>query len=167
MPLLTQINKTIKLWPVDAYSIDAPMAGRWKQGVLSASNSAACEAMEPKTVIAPHWPVSTIRLELEFERIVGLRCANPTYSVATQRNHSAPSDPPSNARATGAFGEDCLSPRGFSRGRVPQPPVASSNAGNPEGAGQRGGLLWPPFLGRARKGGSRRATPGKLFSKAI
>jgi hypothetical protein len=122
------------------------------------------------------------------------------------------SGPPSNAGATGAFGEDCLSatadggagaplagmrpgsgmpahrhdcgrmraytvasPMGpllrapvrarFSRGRVPQPPVASSNAGHPEGAVQWGGLLWLTFLGRARKVSSCRATPGLLMQE--
>ena len=112
-----------------------------------------------------------------------------------------PSEPPSNAEATGEVGEGCLSPRKLqqfaekatarsdcgvacsltprlpalvclvarcavpctraaryaffnkllSHGRVPQPPVVSSHAGHPEGAGQWGGLLWPTFLGRAKK----------------
>ena len=95
----------------------------------------------PRSVACPISPLSTIRRSLECNRIGKLR-------IATHRNHSAPSEPP-------------------------------SNAGHPEGAGQRGGLLWPPFPGRARKcsfsadspgfsqvmselkGGSRRATPGK------
>ena len=53
----------------------------------------------------------------------------------------------------------------FMRGRVPQPPVASSNAGHPEGAVQLGGLLWLTFLDRARKVSSCRATPGQLVSE--
>ena len=59
---------------------------------------------------------------LESRRIASLfncwashNAFSPTYSVASQRNHAPPSEPPSNAGVTGAFGEDCLSPRRFFR----------------------------------------------------
>ena len=47
-------------------------------------------------------------------------------------------------------------------GRVPQPPCRDRQRRvTPKGARHRGGLLLVPFLGRARKGTSRRATPGR------
>jgi hypothetical protein len=65
---------------------------------------------------------------------------------------------------SGGLGEHCLSSAVrhvlcASPGRVAQPRLLAKYRGNPEGAANRGRLLWVTFLGKTRKVTSCRATP--------
>ena len=79
-----------------------------------------------------------------------------TVATTILLNHrselKAPLEPPSNAEAPGDVGEDCLRPTSFA-GRVPQPPGASSSAGNsPKASGDQGAaFFWLLFLAAQEK----------------
>ena len=69
------------------------------------------------------------------------------------------------SQTSGGLGEHCSSSavrHGLcaSPGRVAQPRLLAKYRGNPEGAANRGRLLWVTFLGKTRKVTCCRATPG-------
>ena len=83
--------------------------------------------------IAPH---------CQFVQLLGF-----TYNVQPNLQRSTPSEPPSNAGATGAFGEDCLSPRRFFRaGEFRSRLSLRVTQGIPEGRFSGAAFFGHPFL---------------------
>ncbi len=90
------------------------------------------------------------------------------HTAIISRAPLTPSPPPSSAGKAGDLGKDCLSSAvGHALcalpGRVPQPPAATSNAGNPEGMAEQGVLSLITFFAQAKKVIGCGAAPARSF----